>query len=145
VSRAKPILVALALCLLGAAPPAADDGPDPEPPAREKRLEGVWEIEKQFGNGWPAPHGLRIEFARGRLYFVGERGGRGEPTASRLWPRKRPAEIDIDFGGAGVRRAIYKIEDGKLYLTWAEEKGGKRPASFDGKGSCVRVLKRVGK
>jgi uncharacterized protein (TIGR03067 family) len=74
---------------------------------------------------------------------VSERGGRGEPTGSRLWPRKRPAQIDVDFGGAGVRRGIYKFESDRLHLTWAEEKGGERPASFDGKASCVRVLKRV--
>src|SRR3954454_18744250 len=114
VSRAKPILVTLALCLLGAAPPAADDGPDPEPPARDRRIEGVWEIEKQFGNGWPAPHGLRMEFApSGRYYFPGERGGRGGALKYRLSPRKRPAQIDIEFSGPGVLNGIYKIEGGR--------------------------------
>ena len=139
---ALPLLACL--CLAAAPPAAPPAGPDPEPPARDRRVEAVWEIEKQFGNGWPSPGGLRMEFTPGKYYTLGDRGGRGGPRDYRLSPRKQPAQIDVDFGGGvGVRKGIYKVEDGKLYLTWAEEKGGKRPTSFDGKGSCVRVLKRV--
>jgi hypothetical protein len=108
VSRADLILVALALCLLGAAPPTAD-GPDPEPPARERRIEGVWALEEQFGNGWPSPSGIRMEFTpSGKYYFLGERGGRGGALKYRLSPRKRPAEIDVEFSGPGVLSGIYK-------------------------------------
>lgn len=131
----------LMACLVLTAPP--DDDPEPRP--RERRIEGVWAIEKQFGDGWPSPGGLRFEFTPRNYYLLGERGERGQALDYRLSPRKRPAQIDLDFGGAGVRKGIYKFEGERLYLTWANEKGGERPTSFDGKGTCIRVLQRVKK
>jgi uncharacterized protein (TIGR03067 family) len=112
----RAAVVAFALLVIV---PVARGNDDPEPPARDKRIEGRWVVADVYGRGAGYPRSALIEFTDREQFSIGERRadrGRGRGQRYKLGRRKAPAEIDLFYNEKRKWRGIYKVEKGMLLI-----------------------------
>src|SRR6476646_3350676 len=117
VSRANAVLVALALCLLGASQARADD--DPEPPGKGGKLlrdlKGKWISVRQVANGRERKDAYLVyEFDGDKLTL--DNGSTRTVLKVKVDARHKPAVLERTAEGKKTERLFFKIEKGELYL-----------------------------
>ena len=128
------------------AAPAPKDKPAPS-------LVGEWEVETTYHNGQTfrnLPGELVYTFTADGKWTIGSgtNVGGGGPYA--VHPKAVPAEIDLEETKGipnQLMPGIYRIDGNTLVLCYTNERGGKRPTSFDpppkGSAHAVFILNRV--
>lgn len=125
-----------------------------DPPKPDPKLVGRWKVERAFAGETETTEKDPVEYeftADGKWVF--RRGGKDSvsgPGKFTTDPKAAPAQIDLvyelaDFKERLELKGIYKL-DGDTLTVRTAERGGDRPAAFDGPGKGYRVvLKRIKK
>jgi uncharacterized protein (TIGR03067 family) len=110
------------------------------PHTDELLIQGTWELVSAKDNG--------VDFGtdRNRIVVAGSRwNAKGDSFTYRLFPHKRPKQVDWTLNGKLSEEGIYEF-NGDILLLCLSKPGGPRPTEFEtisGDGRRMHVRRRV--